>query len=105
MGRTRLLWALAALNAVLLVGLVWKLGGENVARANTAAARGDYVMIPARVPGGGFENGVVWTLDQRAGLLSAFTFDSNRKALNVMDPIDLNRLFTGAQPIGKSGGA
>jgi hypothetical protein len=90
MRRSTLLWALALLNAVLLVALTAKLGGENTAQAQ-ARGRGDYVMIPARMTHA--PNGVMYIIDTRNGLLSGFAFDSNRGDLAAMPPINLGRVF------------
>jgi hypothetical protein len=105
MRRNRLIWGLAALNALLLVALTWKLGGEPTAHAQ-AGVRGDFIMVPAKVSGA--NNGVVYMVDTRNMQLSAFIFDSNRKSLDVMDPIDLNRIMqaggVGAGNRNKGGG-
>ncbi len=90
----KLIWALAALNAALLLALVWKLGGETPAHAQLARSRGEMVMIPADVPI--MQNGVVYILDAQNGVLSGFSFDQNARALTVMQPLDLNRLFMAA---------
>lgn len=92
MRRTKLLWTLAALNACLLVALSWKMAGENVAHAQAGGpSRGDLLMVPAKVTGA--NNGVVYMVDSRNAMLTAFFYDSNQKALNTMPPIDLNRVF------------
>ena len=91
MSRRKLLWALAALNAVLLVALSWKMAGENTAHAQGAPARGDLLMVPAKVVGA--NNGVVYIVDSRNAMLTAFFYDNNTKAMNTMPPIDLNRVF------------
>lgn len=93
MSRNRLLWALALLNAGLLTGLVWKLGGENEAHAQIGGRRAEYLMVPGRIPGA--QNGVMYMVDTNNGLLSAYIFDQNRKAIDVMEPIDLNRIMQG----------
>ena len=90
MKKRTMLWMLAALNAVLATALVFKLGGEPTAQAQ-ARARGDYVMVPGLV--NGVSNGVVYVVDTRNGLLSAFTFDHNTKEMQAMPPIDLNRVL------------
>jgi hypothetical protein len=86
-----MIWSLAALNALLLVALTWKLGGEPAAHAQAGGVRGDFIMVPAKVSGA--NNGVVYMVDTRNMALSAFIFDSNRKSLDVMAPIDLNRIM------------
>jgi len=83
MKRSKLLWGLLALNVFLAVVLALKLGAaDNPAHANHAMAGGDYIMAPARVQG--FNNGVVFMLDTNDGILSAFTYDHNRKQLDTM---------------------
>ena len=94
MKRSKVLWGLVGLNVFLAVVLALKLGvADTPVHANNALAGGDYLMTPARVTG--FNNGVVFVLDTNDGILSAFSYDSNRKELNVMDPIPLQRLFQG----------
>jgi len=93
MKRSVVLWALAVLNAVLLVAITWKFGGENRAQAQ-ARGRGDYVLLPARLSSA--PNGVIYIVDTRNGLLSAFVYDSNRHVLNTMPPIDLGRVLGAA---------
>jgi len=96
MKRSKVLWGLVALNVFLAVVLLFKLGAaERPAHANmnNALAGGDYIMAPARITG--FNNGVVFVLNTNDGILSAFTYDNNRKTLDTMDPIPLTRLFEG----------
>ncbi|MGA2497662.1 MAG: hypothetical protein ABSH20_07960 [Tepidisphaeraceae bacterium] len=90
MSRSRMLWTLAALNAVLVVALCWKLGGENTAYAQRAG-RGDYIMLPGRIPTA--QNGVIYMVDTRNGLLTSFMYDSNRSDFVPMEPINLTRIF------------
>jgi hypothetical protein len=93
MKRGKVLWGLVAINVFLVIVLSLKLGiGERPAHAN-ALAGNDYIMAPARITG--FNNGIVFVLDTNEGVLSAFSYDNNRKQLNTMDPIPLDRLFKG----------
>lgn len=92
MNRRHLIWALAALNALLLGVLTWRFTGQNTAQAQNAPP-GDYVMLPGRVTGA--NNGVVYMVDTRNELLTAFIYDSNRKEMSVMDPIDIKRIMEG----------
>jgi hypothetical protein len=94
MKRRTMLWMLAALNVVLATALVWKLGGEPSAQAQMRGPRGDYVMIPAKMQGA--NNGVVYMIDTRNGLLSAFIYDNSAKELVSMPPIDLARFMSPA---------
>lgn len=93
MKRRTMLWTLVALNVVLATALAWKLGGEPTAHAQ-ARARGDYVMVPGRVEGA--TSGVVYVVDTRNGLLSAFMYDRSGRELNTMQPIDLARFMSPA---------
>lgn len=96
MTRRQILWALAALNAVLLVALSWKLGVENVAHAQRAA-RGEYIMVPARVTGA--NNGIIYMIDTRNQLLSGFSYDNNKNEFVTLQPISLARMLEGGGPI------
>src|SRR5688500_8823615 len=96
MTRRQILWALAALNAVLLVALSWRVGGENVAHAQRAA-RGEYIMVPARVSGA--NNGIIYMIDTRNQLLSGFSYDNNKDQFVTLQPISLARLLEGAAPL------
>jgi len=93
MKRSKVLWGLLGLNVFLVIVLSLKLGvGDKPAYGN-ALAGGDYIMAPARVTG--FNNGVIFILDTNNGILSAFSYDNNRKELNTMEPIAIERLFQG----------
>ncbi|HEV8606720.1 MAG TPA: hypothetical protein VGQ99_15200 [Tepidisphaeraceae bacterium] len=93
MKRSKVLWGLVGLNVFLVIVLSLKLGAADKPAYGNALAGGDYVMAPARITG--FNNGVVFVLDTNAGVLSAFSYDNNRKELNAMDPIPLARIFEG----------
>src|SRR4051794_1344147 len=90
MSRNQVLWTLAALNALLLVALVFKFGGEPQARAQ-AGGRGDFVMVPAKATG--FNNGIIYVVDTRNSRVSAFNYDSNRKQLESANPLDYRRMM------------
>lgn len=90
MKRSTVLWALAVLNALLLVALTWKLGGENRAHAQ-AGGRGDYILVPGRMAQA--NSGVIYVIETRNGVLGAVVYDSNRKVLNAIQPLPLNRFF------------
>ena len=93
MKRSKVLWGLLGLNVFLVIVLALKLGAVDKPAFGNALAGGEYIMAPARVTG--FNNGVVFVLDTNDGILSAFSYDNNRKELNVMDPIPLQRLMQG----------
>jgi hypothetical protein len=100
-------WALIGLNAVLLVSFLGRVGvvGDNPASAQNRGGRpGEFVMIPGEITGGG--SGVVYVIDVTNGALGGMTYDEPRKVLEVMEPIDLNRVFeAGAGGAGGAGGA
>ncbi len=88
--KNKVIWALAALNVLLALGLMTPL----VAPAEAQAARpGDYLLIPGEVIGG--NSAVVWMIDSKNQQLSAMTVDETRKQLDMMAPIDLGRVFGG----------
>jgi hypothetical protein len=99
--KTTVLWALVAVNAVLLSTFVNRLTGENAAHAQPAAAAaarraGDYLMIPADFSGPSV--GIVILLDQTTGHLSMISLNeqSPRVSLEVGRSIDLNAIFNAA---------
>ena len=90
--KNKVIWALAALNVLLALGLLTPL----VAPATAQSARpGDYLLIPGEVVGG--NSAVIWMIDSKNQQLSAMTVDENRKQLDMMAPIDLQRLFNNAR--------
>jgi hypothetical protein len=90
--RYRILWALAALNVLLVMTLAARLSSDNTAMAQ-AKRPSDYVMIPGEVSGG--SSAVVYMIDTGSGQLGAMTYDEGQKQLNTMPPIDLARVFEG----------
>jgi len=87
-------WALAALNVLLLAVFVCRMTGENTAVAQVGRP-GDYLMIPGEVLGG--NNAVVYVIDQSSRQLSAMSYDDSNKKLVTMPPIGLDRYLV-AQP-------
>ncbi|QOV90311.1 hypothetical protein [Humisphaera borealis] len=86
--QNKVIWALGALNLLLAIGLV----APMVQPAEAQAQRpGDYLMIPGEIVGG--NNAVIWLIDGRNQQLSAATLGGNGKALEMMAPIDLGRIF------------
>jgi hypothetical protein len=103
--KNRILWALAALNVLLVVTLAARFSSENAAVAQ-ARRPADYIMIPGEISGG--SSAVVYIIDTSNGLLGAGTYDDSRREINTMPPIDLARVFqTGpaTPPRGPAGGA
>ena len=98
MTRSKALTGLVVLNAALAGVLVWKLSPENPAHAQANPARGEYLMVPARVTG--FNNGVVYVLDTRNEALGGFAYNENRRAIEAMPGIDLRRVFDAGAGVG-----
>lgn|SRR4029079_8055596 len=74
--KSTMLWALVALNALLLVTFLGRFtpGNTAVAAQNAGTRRpGEYAMIPGEVTGG--SAGVVYILDTTNGWLTAATYD------------------------------
>ncbi len=88
-------WALAALNGLLLIVLVMRFTGENTAVAQMGRP-GDYLMIPGEVLGG--NNAVVYILDQTSHQLSAMSYDDAMRRLDTMPPLNLDRVFSELNP-------
>jgi hypothetical protein len=97
MNRSRLLWALAGLNVLLVMTLAGRLSSsaENTAHAQVKRPS-DYIMIPGEVGGGA--SAVVYLIDTGNGMLGAMTYDDPQKQLHTMPPIDLARVFDGGAP-------
>ena len=89
--RSKTVLALVLLNLALVASLCF-----HSFFTTPAAAEGlgvgrpsEYLQCSGEVQGG--NSGIVFTLDTRNNLLSAFTFDG--KKLDAMPPIDLSRIF------------
>ena len=91
MSRSTLVWALVALNVLLLALLVgrWMKPSSAMAQAQAAGRPGDYLMVPAEVVGG--NGAIIYIVDTSRGQLSAIGLDQNK--LVSMAPIDINRAF------------
>lgn len=89
--KSRILWTLVVVNAVLLVTLMLQFLGSTPAMAQQAARRpGEYLLIPGEVSGQ--PGTVIYVLDTQNGLLSALTLDSKQQ-LSGIRPIDMGRVF------------
>ena len=88
--RSKQVWALVALNALLLAALVGRWLQPSAVMAQAAGNRaGDYIIVPAEVVGG--NGAIVYIVDSTHGQLSAMGLENDR--LGAMAPIDLNRVF------------
>jgi phage-related tail fiber protein len=103
--KTKVLWALIALNLTLFIALLGRAGSDNAAIAQ-ARRPSNYLMIPADITGG--SSGVVYLLDTTTGVLGGMSYDDAGKQLSSMPPLDLNRVFEAGAGIGtgrRGGGA
>ena len=88
--RSRLVWALVALNALLFATLVGQWVRPNAAVAQGVSRASDYLMIPATIQSS--PNDPVYMIDEANGLLTARFFDG-AQFQDMAPPIDLNRLM------------
>jgi hypothetical protein len=85
-------WALAALNVLLLVMLATHGTRDDAAIAQNASGRpGDYLMIPGDVVGG--TDAVVYVVDQSSHQITALSYDDSMHRLATMPPLNLDRVF------------
>jgi hypothetical protein len=91
--KSTVLWALIALNAVLLLSFVARIARQSAAVAQPLPARrpGDYLMIPATVNGAA--NGIVVVVDEANNLLGAVSYDDSNNRFDIMPKIDLFPIF------------
>jgi len=96
--KSKLVWALVALNAVLCVSLVTQWLKPNAAVAQAAGRPSDYIIVPGAVQSSPSQ--VIYMVDTANAMLSARQFDG--KQFVDMRPIDLRRVFnqTGGNPPG-----
>ena len=111
--KTTVVWALVVLNGLLLVSFVGRVSGvgagESAALAQNPPAGagavnqpprrpGEYILIPGEITGG--SSAVVYMLDINNRQLGAMSYDDTQRNLNVMPPIDLDRVFEAANATG-----
>ena len=84
-------WALTALNVLLLAMLCWRITPQNSAVAQGVSRPGDYLMIPGEVLGG--TDAVVYVVDQSSHQLSAMAYDDSMRQLRTMAPVSLDTVF------------
>jgi len=94
--KTKVIWALVALNVLLLGTLAVNRSNTAEAQAAAAGARpSEYLMIPGEVISG--NSAVVWIVDEENRQLSAVALDQSGKGLDAMTPINLDRVFQGGK--------
>jgi len=89
--KSKVVWALVALNCLLLVTLLTQWCKPSLAYGQVAGGRpSDYLMIPGAVVGG--TSSLVYIIDTQNGLLSARTYDG-RQIQDKSPAIDLDRVL------------
>ena len=88
--KSKVLWALVALNALLLTALFLPKASPT-AHAAAPVRPGEYIMLPGQVVGG--NNEVIYILDETNRMLTARVYDQNAKGFSDMAPIPLDRVF------------
>lgn len=91
------IWALAALNVLLLVAFATRGTHENAALAQGTGRPGDYLMIPGEVVGG--TDAVVYVIDQSSHQLSALAYDDSMRRLTTLPSLSLDRVFGEVTPV------
>ena len=94
------LWALVALNVMLVAVLVGRHAPDNKAHAaapNINAA--ELLAVPGHLPG--VVNGVVFLIDTQSRQLTALTFDAPTQKLRPIPPIDIGKLLSNAGGVRK----
>jgi hypothetical protein len=92
--KSKVLWALVAINAFLLVALFLPRVSPT-AQAAGVPRPGEYILLPGQVTGGG-GNEVIYILDETNRMLTARVYDQNVKGgggFSDMPPIMLDRVF------------
>ena|SRR5688572_801339 len=97
--KSTVLWALAALNVLLVAILVNKYLPDNAAYAQ--ARPSEYLMVPGQVTG--VSTGVIFIVDTSKGELSAMTFDDTRDNFKPLPRISLEQVFRAGAGVGAGG--
>ena len=92
--KSKTVWALVALNVLLLAALIGQWARPNTATAQAVPRPSDYLMVPGNVSASPAQ--VVYIVDEQNGLLSARVF--NGQTMADMKPINLQRIFKAASP-------
>jgi hypothetical protein len=93
--KTKVLWALVALNVLLLAGLLSPLGHSTAkAQVGNVAQRGDHFLIISGEVNGA-PSALLYLVDENTNELSARLYVDNPRGgtFNDMQPLDLARVF------------
>lgn len=88
--KSTIAWSLAGLNLLLAAILIARVMPETTAHAQVRRPS-DYIMIPGAAQG--VPNTVIYVVDTTNGGLSCMVYDENRKRVDTLPSIDLNRFF------------
>jgi hypothetical protein len=92
--KTAVIWTLAALNGLLLLGVVLSLAVQP-AHAQAGGNR-SYVIVPTRYQP---NDEALWVIDQSDRKMAVYVLGSNRTVLEALDGRDLDKDFRkGATP-------
>ena len=97
--KSNVVWALVALNVILVAGLAAQWLRPNAAVAQAAARPSDYIIVPGTIQANPAQ--ILYIIDTQTGMLSARSF--NGQTMVDMAPIDLNRFFNPKAPAPKKG--
>ncbi len=90
--KSKVLWALIALNVLLLVAFFVPHGLTSSVQAQAANRPSDYLMIPGEIIGG--NNAVVYVVDMPNQQLSTMNLRTGGTALEMSSPpLDLKHIF------------
>ena len=89
--KSTILWVLAAVNLLLLAGLIAPLMNGNTAMAQRAR-RPEILMVPGEVVGEAAM--VIYLVDSNNRQLGAVALNAKQNGLVGLRPADLNRAFT-----------
>jgi hypothetical protein len=96
--KSSVLWGLVGLNAVLLFAYIGQFARPSAADAQMRRPS-DYLLIPGTVAVGSIPE-VVYVVDTTTGKLGCVAYDDSSRLVTTMPPINLNTIFSAAQPAG-----
>ena len=89
--KSKIIWGLLLANVALGFSLVLPYVRQQSAMAQRIERPADYLLIPGNISGA--DRGVVYILDTSNGLMSAVAYDDSTGRIEVMQPVDLIRVF------------
>jgi hypothetical protein len=98
--KSAVLWALVALNVLLVAVVVNRFLPEQRAHAQVSRPS-DYIMVPGEL--NGIATGVVFMVDTSRGELSAMSYDETQNVISPMPKIDLAQVFKAGSSVAPGG--